>query len=102
MHEVRLYIYWLLNGDQCRTQIEANMARLLKAHEEVTKLRPEGIVRGFCKRMIGDIQRLQTSKNHCNSKDFCEKLQELLQELQNKLQDIQRTFKPPRPRETRV
>jgi len=93
----------LLNGDQYRTQIEAIMARLLKVQEEVTKFTTEVIVRGFCKRMIGDIQRLQTSKNHCNSKDFSEKLQELLQELQElqkKLQDIQRIFELPRLSET--
>ena len=94
LHEVRLYIYWLLNGDHYRAEIKANMARLLEVQEEVTKFRPiEAIVKRTCERLIEDLQRLQTSKYHCNSKDFCEKLQE----LRNKLQDIQiirKTFEP--------
>ena len=91
LHEVRVYIYRLLNGSQYSTEIEANKARLLRVQEEVTKVRPtETIVKGICERLIEDLQRLQASQYHCNSEEFCEKLQE----LRNKLLDIQIIRKP--------
>ena len=91
LHEIRVYIYRLLNGSQYSTEIEANKARLLRVQEEVTKVRPtETIVKGICERLIEDLQRLQASQYHCNSEEFCEKLQE----LRNKLLDIQIIRKP--------
>ena len=86
LHEVRVYIYRLLNGSQCSAELEANKARLLKVREEVTKVRPtEAKVKGICEQLIEDLQRLQASQYHCNSEEFCEKLKELW----NKLQEIQ-------------
>ena len=91
LHEIRVYIDQLLNGSQYNELMEANRARLLKVQEEVTKVRPtEAIVKGIRERLIEDLQRLQASQYHCNSEEFCEKLQE----LRNKLLDIQIIRKP--------
>lgn len=86
LHEVRVYIHLLLNGSPDHEKIRVNVTRLRKVQEEVTKVRAtETIVKGICERLIEDLQRLQASQYHCNSEEFCEKLQQ----LQNKLHDIQ-------------
>ena len=86
LHEVRVYIYLLLNGSQQQEQIRVNVTRLCKVQEEITKVRPiEAVVKGICKRFIEDLERLQVSKCHCNSEEFCEKLERLW----HKLREIQ-------------
>ena len=85
LHEVRVYIYLILRSQQ-QEQIRVNVTRLCKVQEEITKVRPtEAVVKAICERFIGDLERIQGSKYHCNSEDFCEKLRRLL----DKLQEIQ-------------
>ena len=86
LHEVRVYIYQLLNGSQQQEQIRVNVTRLCKVQEEITKVRPiEAVVKGICERFIEDLERSQASKYHCNSQEFCEKLERLW----HKLREIQ-------------
>lgn len=86
LHQVRVYIHLLLNGSQQHEQIRVNVTRLCKVQEEITKVRPtEAVVKGICERFIEDLERIQASKYHCNSEEFCEKLVQLrhaFQEIQ--------------------
>ena len=82
LHEGRVYIHLLLNGSQ-QEEIRVNVARLCKVQEEVTKYRPtQAVVKGICERFRGDLERIQSSHHHCNSKEFFEKLKELCDKLQ--------------------
>ena len=86
LHEVRVYIHLLLRSQQQEQIRVYNVTRLCKVQEEITKVRPtEAVVKAICERFIGDLERIQGSKYHCNSEDFCEKLRRLL----DKLQEIQ-------------
>ncbi|XP_020631788.1 uncharacterized protein LOC110068733 [Orbicella faveolata] len=86
LHEVRVYIHLLLNGSQQQEQIRVNVTRLCEVKEEITKVRPtEAVVKGICERFIEDLARIQTSQYHCNSEEFCGKLNQLwckMQEIQ--------------------
>ncbi len=83
LHEVRVYIQLLLNGSQQQEQIRVNVTRLCKIQEEITKVRPiEAVVKGICERFIEDLKRLQASKYHCNSQEFCVKLERLWHNFQ--------------------
>lgn len=83
LHQVRVYIHLLLNGSQQHEQIRVNVTRLCKVQEEITKVRPtEAVVKGICERFIEDLERIQASKYHCNSEEFCEKLVQLRHDFQ--------------------
>ena len=83
LHEVRVYIYLLLNGSQQQEQIRVNVTRLCNVQEEITKVRPtKAVVERICKVFIRDLERIQESQYHCNSEGFCEKLKQLLCTLQ--------------------
>lgn len=92
IHEVRVYIHLFLN-DSCE---QINLTTLRNVREEVTAFRTtEEVVKGICARFIMDFQDIQTSRDHCNSQEFCDELIQLWDKL-CKIQKILRENNRPK------